>query len=142
MRLPRLRFTLRRLMVYVAVFAVVPLLSIWLIIALRPRFEAAALRWEACRSQASHSNQVAAMYRNVAARYPADIVIPGVTVRRTEHGPVIPATGAAAARMAVYHAERARLYERAKWRVWAALPPEPPWPELQADDARPPTHVI
>jgi len=117
-------------MVYVAVIAVVPDLAISMIIALSPRVEAARRHWGECRQQALLSNQLATLYRSAASRYPADAVIPRFTVRRTEHGPVIPATGQAAAKLASYHAARAQIYELAKWYPWAGMPPEPPWPEL------------
>ncbi len=109
MRLPRVRFTVRRLMVYVAVIAVVPHLTISMIIALAPRVEAARRHWGECRHQAFLSNQLAARYRSAASRYPADALIPRLSVRRTEHGPIIPATGQAAAKLASFHAARADL---------------------------------
>jgi len=129
MRLPCVRSTVRRLMVYVAVIAVVPHLAISMIVALAPSVEAAGRHWGECRQQAFLSNQLATLYRSVASRYPADAVIPRFTVRRTEQGPIIPATGQAAAKLASYHAARARIYELAKWHPWAGMPPEPPWPK-------------
>jgi hypothetical protein len=129
MRLLRMQFTLRRLMIGVAVFAVVSKLALTLLVAAAPRFEAATHHWSKCRQQASLSNTLSILYGSSASRYPADAIIPGVTVRRTEHGPIVPATGAAAAKMAAYHATRALIYERAKWRPWAGRPQEPPWPK-------------
>jgi hypothetical protein len=122
--------TVRRLMVYVAVIALVPQVVITVVIALAPRVEAAGGHWALCRQQAFQSDRLAAAYRAFASRDPEDAVIPGVTVRLTEKGPVIPATGKAAAKMASYFAVRARIYDRAKWCPWAGMPAEPPWPKL------------
>ena len=91
MQVPRV--TLRRLMVYVALIAIVPQAVIPVVIILVPRVEAAGRHWSLCRQQASQSYQLASAYRAFASRYGADEPIPGVTVRQTEKGPVIPATG-------------------------------------------------
>ncbi len=128
MQVPRV--TLRRLMVYVALIAIVPQAIITVVIVLAPRIGAAGRHWSLCRQQASQSYQLASAYRAFASRYGADEPIPGVTVRQTEKGPVIPATGGAAASMARHFAARARNYEHAMWRPWAGMPPEPPWPGL------------
>jgi hypothetical protein len=122
MRLPRM--TVRRMMVYVGIFEVVPNVAIRFV----PSIETARQHWATCRQQAVHSNQLASLYRYFATRYPPDAIIPGVTVRRMEKGPAIAANGRAAAKMAPYFAARARIYERAKWRPWVGFPPDPPWP--------------
>jgi hypothetical protein len=117
-------------MLYVALVAIVPTAILPVCVALAPRVESAGHHWVACRQQAAHSNRLAASYRLFASRSPANAVIPGLTVRRTEKGPVIPATGDAAAKMARYFADRACLFERAKWHPWAGMPSDPPWPRL------------
>ncbi len=102
MQVPRV--TLRRLMVYVALIAIVPQAVIPVVIILVPRVEAAGRHWALCRQQASQSDQLASAYREFASRYGAEQPIPGVTVRQTEKGPVIPATGKGAASMARHFA--------------------------------------
>jgi hypothetical protein len=117
------RITLRRMMIYVAVFAVAPKA----IIELLPYMNSASNHWAVCHREAAQDSELASGYRNLAKRHPGDaIVAPNVFYSGDDPEHETPLTGAEAARMAEYLDARRQVYEHAKWRPWAGVP-NPPW---------------
>jgi hypothetical protein len=124
------RISIRRMMVYVAIFAIVPNVIVGLV----QMADNARQHWQTCNNLAAHFRRVSAAYLSQSRQYPPDTVIPGVQARLTPQGPIIQATGKIAAQMAPYCSAAARIYDRAKWRLWENVPGEPfpdlPWPDL------------
>ena len=116
MRLSRVRFTVRRMMVAVAVVAV----SLNLVM----------VTWR-CFSfshRATLYSHLASHLSRYAGKYPADTVLPNTIYRRTAKGPTVALTGGGAAKLAAHYDALARKYKHAAAYPWLPIEPDPPPP--------------
>jgi hypothetical protein len=117
MPIPRVRFTVRRLMVAAAILA----LTMW--------------GASTCR-RLIYYRQRAALFAGLTAGLRAHTdgvapgaALPGTFIRRGAQGPNLPVTRELATRWIDYYEALARKYEAASARPWLPVPPDPPLPE-------------
>jgi hypothetical protein len=119
MRLPRLRFTVRRLLVAVAVIA-----ALWC---------AERMRQQRATQQRSEYYQAsAALYRMFGRQFREAYATRSANVFAIQHGPTFAATPALRLKWARHYESLASKYEDAVSHPWEPVPPDPPPPEILA----------
>ncbi len=117
MRVPRVRFTVRQIMVAVAV------VSLALCEENYRRKRATEQRRESFESRARIYRIYACQFRDVYEKRTSDVFSLG-------HGPEFAATPALRLKWAQYYESLVGKYEHAASRPWDPVPPDPPTPEL------------
>jgi hypothetical protein len=136
MRVPRVRFTVRWMMAFVGLVAVVLVVLQFL----APHAERVSFHWYRCREEADTYRARAAHCAQIPIRLPDGTLKVANSIRLPDGTVKVPTNKDRSLalwhpsfpEMSRYCAAVARMYERAKWRPWEGIPepPPPPPPKL------------